>query len=319
MIDIRCPCDKATYHADESQIGKSLQCTVCGRILRIEGQALGPTVPRQVEHVAVPVESSTSSPPITSNRRGLSRDTRIAVGIGTALIVLLLIVWIRLRPPESKSTTGPPAASQDESTSPAPPPHIPALSELKTIPKYLPEKPKLPLPTLILSPSPPLVLTPECAEGHNPERPATGMRIEPDEGSSGASTLRIMNGLDVDAAVRLVDTSTNRTSRFVYVRANDAYTIEEIEPGTYSLRYATGSDWIAACGEFQRDEEIEEFEESRAFQERVFDEGGYHHHTLTEAQASLNPVPQGNARTRKIDRRRFFQGDQHFSLAPGGP
>jgi len=147
--------------------------------------------------------------------------------------------------------------------------------------------------------------------GHTPERPYTGVRIEPDEGTFGNSKLEITNGLSVDAAARLLDNSTNRTSRFVYIRARDVYAIEGIEPGTYSLLFLSGSDWVAACGEFQRNEDIQEYEQPLEIEENAEYRTGY--------KATLNPVPYGNARTKKIDRRRFFQGDQHFSLAHRGP
>jgi hypothetical protein len=161
-----------------------------------------------------------------------------------------------------------------------------------------------------------LAIIPSCATGHFPERPATGQRIEPDNGTSGSSTLEITNGLSVDAAVRLVDTSSNVSSRFVYIRAHDLYKIENIEASTYWLRYASGLDWVANCVDFVRDENIDEFEQPFPFRQDTVQESNYVKDTWTEASASLNPVPEGTAKTRKIDRKRFLEGDQHFSIQP---
>ena len=60
-------------------------------------------------------------------------------------------------------------------------------------------------------------------------RPKTGTRIEPDEETSGGSKLRIKNGTQRDAAVRLVNKETGRASRFVYIEAGDDYTLGNIE------------------------------------------------------------------------------------------
>ena len=149
------------------------------------------------------------------------------------------------------------------------------------------------------------LLVEPCAEGEDPERPPTGWQIEADEGVSGRSTLDITNGLSLDAAVRLVEASGSRTSRFVYIRAREAYTLDGIEPGLYWLRFASGSSWISACAHFQADEDIDEFEKPFTFRQEVTRQGEYEVETWTEGAVSLHPVPEGTARTRKIDRRRF--------------
>jgi hypothetical protein len=154
----------------------------------------------------------------------------------------------------------------------------------------------------------PVVILPKCAEGQAPERLNTGERIEPDQGTSGESSLEVTNDPITDAVIRLVDTATNLTSRFVYLRAGDVYTIPGIEPGTYSLRFASGLDWFPTCAEFIKNGNIDEFPKPLVFEE------GY----KTTWKATLHGVPFGNARTNKIDKRRFLAGDQHFSLATRG-
>jgi hypothetical protein len=106
----------------------------------------------------------------------------------------------------------------------------------------------------------------------------------------------------------MVDGSTNLTVRFVYVRARDMYTIQGIGPGTYSLRYASGLDWFPTCGEFMRNGSLDEFPKTLTFEE------GY----KTTAKATLFGVPFGNARTKSIDKQRFLEGDQHYTLQPEG-
>jgi hypothetical protein len=290
MIDIRCPCGKATYHVDQSQIGKSLQCAICGRILKLDLQVLGASVLRQIEHVTAPVEGSVSAPPVDDSKvRGQLRDRRIGIGILVSGAIFLGVwLWIggsRSVPPPTPSTTG-----QGQSIPSEPAPQMP-ISDLKPLPllKHLPV---------------PAELKPKCAEGHSPERLATGMKIEPDGDNSGQSKVKIINGTSSDAAVRLIDNSTNTTSRFVYIRSRESSSIEGMQPGTYSLLFASGSDWVSSCRQFLREENIQEYEKPVVIEE------GYNY------SATLHAVPTGNVRAKKIDRKRFLQGDQQFSLRP---
>ena len=74
--------------------------------------------------------------------------------------------------------------------------------------------------------------------------------------------------------------------------------MEGIELGTYSLLFASGSGWIARSDCFQDHEDIREFEEPLQIEE-----------STARYRITLNPVPHGNARTKKIDRRRFLRGN----------
>jgi hypothetical protein len=174
------------------------------------------------------------------------------------------------------------------------------------IAKYPTVSPKPALPPLVPSSSQPVVHTPPCIEGKTTERLATGGKIEPDRDISGNTEVEIINGADSDAAVRLMDNSTNATSRFVYIRSHDSYSIERMPPGTYSLLFELGSGWVVACGQFQLERGIQEYE--NPFVIRY----GY------DYSATLHAFRAGNERTKVIDRKRFLQGDQHFSLTSGG-
>ena len=318
MIDTTCPACDIIYHADEAHLGRGFRCKVCGKILRVERQELEPDLLREVVQAT------------DSKAQQRSRDRWLGIGIllGGAIMVGVWL-WVRTPRPESPPASSTIEAIQSPSSPGVPLPESKSKDLKHVVPSnakhprpvltYLPSVPsKSPLPSSLGIPlaSKPVVVVPKCAEGHSPERLATGERIEPDEGISGKSTLEITNGLSLDAAVRLVDSSTNKTSRFVYIRAHDAYKIEGIEPSTYTLRYASGLDWITNCADFLRSENMDEFEESFPFRQGTVDEGDHLKKTWTEGSASLNPVPEGTARTRKIEKRRFLEGDQRFSLQP---
>lgn len=285
MIDITCPACNITYHADETHLGRGFRCKVCGKIIRVEHPELAPIPLREV------VQATTS-------KQRVGRDRQVGAGI-LVLGTLLVGAWLILRSPDEPHHIDVPEFKLS-----------PPVERLE-MPKEKPLRPFI-IRTKKAVPKPvnlqPVVVVPKCAEGQKPEELYTGERIEQDEGTSGQSMLEITNGLREDAAVRLLDNSTNQTARFVYIRANDSYTIEGIEPSNYALVFASGSDWIPACGEFQRDEEIQEFEKPLQFEES--DE------KRTRYRVTLHPVLNGNIRANKIDRKRFLQGDQHFTLPP---
>jgi len=147
---------------------------------------------------------------------------------------------------------------------------------------------------------------PPCAQGQQADRLQTGARIEPDGDTSGLSELSIGNGTRSDAAVRLVNGSSGNTARFVYIEAGHDYTLTGIEPGTYTLRFISGREWMPACRDFLEAEYFE-FESALVFKHVILDNDEEKYSTI---RITLNPVPFGTARTRTIDRKRFFQGDQ---------
>jgi hypothetical protein len=149
-------------------------------------------------------------------------------------------------------------------------------------------------------------LIPPCAEGQTPVRPRTGATLgHAHESLDGLSELKITNGRESDAAVRLVDTLTNATVSFVYVQAGDTYTVRGIPPGEYFLRFALGQEWVGACRRFLQTESFEEFERTLIFEESTTDS----EQVYSKESVTLYPVIGGNARTRAIDERRFLEGD----------
>lgn len=128
--------------------------------------------------------------------------------------------------------------------------------------------------------------------------------------------LLITNGTGYDAAVRLVDSTTGRTIRFVYVQASAADKVSGIEPGSYRLIFTTGTDWVAACRGFMRASSYSEFEDELVFRVSSTEDEDSITTWTTHGEVTLNPVFGGNAKTRKIDRRRFFEGDPYVAVDP---
>ena len=297
MIQVICPSDGTLHYAEESDIGETLRCRKCGVILKIESQDQRAEIGTELQPVEKQAEASvTSEPPAaprTNGARPRSRIRRehilIATVLGATGLMLVIAFWPNT--PSPISTQEQPTNPVVRDTSPQPSSGVPAPVKPAPQVKQVQSKP-------VLGENPVGVLPP-CAQGREPLRPRTGERIEPDDGISGESNIQVTNVGSLDAAVRLVDNVTGRTLRFVYVQAGHSFAIARIEAGTYSVRVQFGRDWISECHQFMRDTAYSEYA-----QPLVFLDDRIRFYTVT-----LNPVPAGNAVTRKIDRKRFFEGD----------
>lgn len=126
----------------------------------------------------------------------------------------------------------------------------------------------------------------------------------------GRGNLRIINGTDFDAVVRLGEYAEHRRLlASLYVKAGQEVTIQDIGEGAYRLAFSLGIDWDQATKEFRKDkaytmfDEPFEFEETREDREVKTDEGLEVRTTVrsTGAVATLHRVTYGNAKTSSID------------------
>ena len=282
MIDVYCTCGRL-YHADESHVGKSIRCTnpKCQALVPIlKGEPLAKTEDNGTQGITPPqAEKSPTVRVAEPPTVGVKPRSSLVTLIGVATLLLAVIVIAAL--------------IEDFSHKPATPPTPPPQAA----------NPNAPLET------------PTCAE-EAVERPTTGQRIEPDEGTSGRGRLTITNGTNYDAAVELLD-SSDTLARFVYIRAKDVYTIKRIDPGSYSLCFMTGTGWLQTCEWFQSDMDITEFEEPFAFTARLTEEQDGRTLWSTHWEATLHEVQGGTAKTRRIDLKRFKRG--HRRVVPAGP
>jgi hypothetical protein len=56
--------------------------------------------------------------------------------------------------------------------------------------------------------------------------------------------LIIACGSNADAAVKIIDNSTDKSIRYIYIKKNTSYTVRNIPEGLYYLKIAYGSDWV---------------------------------------------------------------------------
>lgn len=70
-----------------------------------------------------------------------------------------------------------------------------------------------------------------------------GANITPPQGPRGDNWIEIFNSGDSDIALKVISSSSQKTRRFVYIRASQNTRISNLARDVYSLRWETGSDW----------------------------------------------------------------------------
>jgi hypothetical protein len=132
----------------------------------------------------------------------------------------------------------------------------------------------------------------------------TGTEIIADRAKSGRGELEAKNGSGYDACVIIVDADAREVVRRVrihYIKAYDSDTLRHLDPGDYKVLFATGIDWNEAAERFNRDASYYEFGNVISFREsRDLEKLHYDHFSIT-----LNPVPDGNVRSRHISEAEF--------------
>jgi hypothetical protein len=317
------------YHADESNVGRSIRCPKCGEINWIARSApVQSTYPLGARPVPITSAEGRPTRQVSRSTSGHSLRMKAAILAGVVLGVIGIAVAVdKLWPDSSKKSGAESSPTVKQSVAPFPSSQpqdiqLPVVEPISPISNpwrqggnLAPTEPShkdLAFPTTNGEPWQ-IPISP-CAQGQQVERPQTGTRIEADQGTSGSSKLTISNGTQRDAVVRLLQKASGRTARFVYIEAGKKYTLGNINSGTYLLRFISGYDWVSACRDFLREPDYSEFEDSLSFQSVMPTDGqdGY----TTKYEVSLNEVPLGNARKRNIDRKRFFEGDQYVAISP---
>jgi hypothetical protein len=108
----------------------------------------------------------------------------------------------------------------------------------------------------------------------------------------GPGVLTISNGSGSDAVVKLI-TSGGKKVYSVYIRANNSYSIKNIDDGIYRLLFAFGSDWDSGQKKFLVNPSAEAFDDTFDF-ETIGSQ-------YVEYNITLNPVEGGKATTNPIN------------------
>lgn len=124
----------------------------------------------------------------------------------------------------------------------------------------------------------------------------TGTNLIRPEKTGGRSKLRISNGTTSDAIAKLVDTSSGRTVRLVYIQAGSVANVSAIASGFYTLKFSLGSEYDKENGKFLNSQSFSKFDDTLDCTVTKTSSGL----TWTDHEVTLNPVLGGTARTSSI-------------------
>ncbi len=120
---------------------------------------------------------------------------------------------------------------------------------------------------------------------------------------SGEGTLEVSNGTVYDSVLKLVASKTGSLVYFVYISANNNYTIKNIPDGSYRVLFSSGVDWDGKM--FTRNRSNKSFDDDFEYTTDVYSDDEYEHTKYTTYNLTLNPVVGGTAQTDNIDQSIF--------------
>lgn len=131
--------------------------------------------------------------------------------------------------------------------------------------------------------------------------PATGTNLIKPRGPIGRGTLKVINGTDRDAVVKLAEESSKKTRRLFFVRANSEFKIEGIGMCKCILQFSMGTDWEKSKRKFLRDKSFSQFDDLLEFRETKTNLGI----EWATFEVTLHSIQDGNAHTTPIDESDF--------------
>jgi ribosomal protein L37AE/L43A len=212
--------------------------------------------------------TSPAADPTSNSGKALGRFLGILVVFGTSFLINFSIrLLLQDRPVQNLSSAPAPSAAS---------------------------LPYVPLVTSPSAPSPSVIL-------QNRSLPASKVLVAP--APSGDGTLKVSNGTPRDAYVKLVAPDSRKLVTAFYVKADSAFTVEQIPDGTYELFFVTGEDWDAKAKSFSRSSSFTKFDKSLDFVTRQISDGIQY----TILELTLNPVTGGNVPLTGVDEQEFGQ------------
>jgi hypothetical protein len=138
----------------------------------------------------------------------------------------------------------------------------------------------------------------------------TGTRIGDDNCAGGNGELTVENGTSEDAFVRLSQSAADQTTCWFSVQAHRSETIPHIPEGIYRLTFTTGLNGVESENTFTWNPSYSEFDRTFEYREQRDSEGLQY----KSISVTLNPVLNGNVRTKTITRDEFLGGHRHVAI-----
>jgi hypothetical protein len=309
------------YHSDETHIGKSFRCAVCGGLVPI----LGPTRGIVGAPGSRPLYTQSNRPQaVAPARRRFRTFYVIAAALGAIVIMAGGGLFVHFGCPagvDSSTALRQQTAESQQADSRG----VQILSEepvpkenpgrffsggLQVLGEYDPESERKKRPSQPSDPRP---------THYNSPLTGTHCAQHEDIDDDGHGELTVENGTGEDAQVRLFpesgidlngDSIYGHPLRCFFVQSHASGQVGKIPGGTYVLTFTTGLNWVESEEQFRWHPSYSEFEHTFEFREQ-HDSEGLQYHSIT---VTLHPVPSGNVRTKLITREEFLKG--HRPVAP---
>ncbi len=121
-----------------------------------------------------------------------------------------------------------------------------------------------------------------------------GTAINLDQRTSGRGELEAINGTLYDSYIVVMDADDHVRARQRYIKAQDSFTIDRLEPGRYRVLFATGIDWNAQAERFNREAGYFEFGSILSYKEaRDAKKVYFNHFSITiNSEANGTSIPK---------------------------
>ncbi len=123
----------------------------------------------------------------------------------------------------------------------------------------------------------------------------------------GLGEVKIENGTDLDAVVKLVNNYSKKSIYTVYIKAKSTYKISEISDGVYDLYFAHGKDWHKESQKFLVSNSYSKFEDNFDFTTKYEYQSDGVNRIYTILEITLHPVLGGSAKTDTVSENEFSQ------------
>lgn len=142
-------------------------------------------------------------------------------------------------------------------------------------------------------PNPPIVIAKDRS------LPENTVLVSP--ATNGGGSLKVSNGTNSDAFIKLVNPRSGTLVAAFYVKFNSNFTLEQIPDGTYQVLFVLGKDWDAEARTFTHSKSFLKFDRSLSFTTTQLSNGiEYRAFEIT-----LNPVVGGNTTTSTVNEQEF--------------
>ena len=298
MIDITCPNPECrrVYHAEPSQVGRTIRCTnpQCTCLIPIVDGSAAKIVEQRS---TIPTTHFRPEPRSSAARRVRSAAARYVV---VASFVIGLAVASLIYSLYSSHLSS--SASQQQVSRQRQSGHSDVVDEGPSE-EETPRHTSDPLVVLGEADLPTTTRRSRSLKVPTQEnetlktRPSfpNGARITPDIGVDGHGELIVNNGTGEDAEIILYNPQKDEQTRDVIVKAQRVLTLLSIPVGTYELKYSLGRSY-------------HQFERTLDYAEQTKEEEQTVRVKYSEIRVTLHPVVGGNVRTIAISRADFLKG-----------